>query len=391
MVDIQISQFLLHLIKIAVGNDCGNDIPSDIDWKDVIDLSFEQGVAAVAVDGLQRSFGSTGSPTENEGLGALDSPEMEDLKYEWFGEVFQAEEDYQRCQAAIAEFLKLCRRQQINVLLLKGYGLSLNYPIPSHRPCGDVDVFINDDDDPSLRQAQGKLDSGQAYLPGWKRINNLMRERGIEVSESNPHHSVFSFGGFTFENHITLLDVERHRNHFSDEQVFQKLIAEGCDEIEVEGERCFVPSVRLNSVYLLRHMAHHFAVEKITLRHILDWALFVRANASKIDWDFVYGFAKDSGCTPFLNCLNGICVESLGFVGEDFPVRKRDVKLQSRMLSDILHPEFDEKIPDTSRTLRYAIAKTRRILANRWKYRMVSDECLLTTIWNLAKKRLEVI
>lgn len=334
------------------------------DWDKVVDLAFEQGVAAVAVDGLQRSLELSAESLEL----SLDSPELEDLKYEWFGEVFSCEEDYQRYQAAIAEFLEVCRGQKVKVLLLKGYGLSLNYPIPSHRPCGDVDVFLF-----------GKGEN----------INEIVEKQlNSTVDRSNPHHSVFSIGGFTFENHITLLDVERHRNHFSDEQVFQRLIAEGCDEIEVEGERCLVPSVKLNSVYLLRHMAHHFAVEKITLRHILDWALFVRANASKIDWDFVYGFAKDSGCTPFLNYLNGICVESLGFDAEDFPIRERDDKLQSRMLADILSPEFQEEIPGINHKLRYGIVKTRRILANRWKYRMVSDEWIGTTIWNLAKKRL---
>lgn len=369
---------LFQLLRAALGNEAAVGVlPSDIDWKEVIDLSFEQNVAAIAVDGLQKSLEKRAESLEL----SLDSPELEDLKYEWFGEVFSCEEDYKNYQSAIAQFLRLCREQQVDVLLLKGYGLSLNYPVPSHRPCGDIDIFINDNPSTS---------SGQARLPGWKRINNLMRERGIEVNEGNPHHSVFSFGGFTFENHITLLDVERHRNHFSDEQVFQRLIAEGCDEIEVEGERCFVPSVKLNSVYLLRHMAHHFAVEKITLRHILDWALFVKANASKIDWDFVYGFAKDSGCTPFLNCLNGICVESLGFAAEDYPMRTRDGKLQSRMLSDILHPEFDGEIPDSTHTLRYAIAKTRRILANRWKYKMVSDERIGVTIFNLAKKRIYI-
>ncbi|MBQ0025465.1 MAG: hypothetical protein KBT00_07080, partial [Bacteroidales bacterium] len=49
------------------------------DWEALVDLAFEQGVASIMVDG----FGSTGSPTENEGLGTLDSPELEDLKYEW--------------------------------------------------------------------------------------------------------------------------------------------------------------------------------------------------------------------------------------------------------------------------------------------------------------------
>lgn len=359
---------LLKLIRIALGNEKDLNLSGIIDWKSVIELSFNQGVAAVAVDGLQRSLEFKTESLENVEL-ALDSPKLEDLKYEWFGEVFSCEEDYQRYQSTIAEFLKLCRRQQVNVLLLKGYGLSLNYPIPAHRICGDIDVYL----------------FGYAEF-----INQIVeKEFGCLVDKKSLHHNVFTYNGFTFENHITLLDVERHKNQFSDEQVFQNLIVEGCDEIEVEGERCFVPSVKLNSVYLLRHMAHHFAVERITLRHILDWALFVRVNASKIDWDFVYGFAKDSGCTPFLNCLNGICVESLGFVAEDFPVSKRDVKLQSRMLSDILHPEFDEKIPDMSNKLRYGIAKTRRILTNRWKYKMVSNERIVVTIWNLAKKRLK--
>lgn len=135
-------------------------------------------------------------------------------------------------------------------------------------------------------------------------------------------------------------------------------------------------------------MAHHFAVEKITLRHILDWALFVKTHSSEIDWRFVFDYAQKTGCEKFLDCLNEICVEALGFAAEDFPARTHNVKLQNRMLSDILNPEFNVAIPDMNHKLKYGIAKTGRILANRWKYRMVSDECLLTTIWNLAKNRM---
>lgn len=359
-------QALLYLVRLGIGNNTvsGFDF-TEVDWRKLVDSSFAQGVPAIAVDGLQNLYEAQSGLTLD-----IDNPELEALKYEWFGAVMSAEGDYERHQSAIVEFLKLCKQQDVKVLLLKGYGLSLNYPIPAHRPCGDIDI----------------------YLFGYAEFVSQLVEKHwkVPVNRSNPHHYVFSHHGVTFENHITLLDVERHRNHFSDEQVFQKLIAEGCDEIEVGGEKCFVPSVKLNSVYLLRHMAHHFAVEKITLRHILDWALFVKANASKIDWDFVYGYAENSGCSPFLNCLNGICVESLGFSAEDFPVRKKDRKLQYRMLSDILHPEFDEEIPDTTHTLRYAIAKTRRILANRWKYRMVSEERIVVTIFNLAKKRIQI-
>lgn len=362
MIDTSVNT-VLQLLRTALGNEDTGTLSSDIDWREVVDLCFEQGVAAITVDGLQMKYESNPSMALE-----LDKPELMDLKYEWYGAVFRAEADFQRHQSELVEFLKLCKLQDVKVLLLKGYGLSLNYTIPAHRPCGDIDVYLY----------------GNAAF-----VSQMVEKHwNVPVDRGNQHHYVFSHNGVTFENHITLLDIERHRNHFSDEQVFQKMITEGCDEIEVGGERCFVPSVKLNSVYLLRHMAHHFSVEKITLRHILDWALFVKANASKVDWDYVYGYAKDSGCSPFLNCLNGICVESLGFAADSFPVRARDGKLQSRMLADILYPEFQEEIPDTSRILRYGIVKTRRIIANRWKYRMVSNERLVTTFLNLAKDRL---
>lgn len=28
------------------------------------------------------------------------------------------------------------------MMVLKGYGLSLNYLKPSHRPCGDIDIWL---------------------------------------------------------------------------------------------------------------------------------------------------------------------------------------------------------------------------------------------------------
>ena len=43
---------LFQLLRSALGNQSAEGLPADIDWKEVIDLSFEQGVAAIAVDGL---------------------------------------------------------------------------------------------------------------------------------------------------------------------------------------------------------------------------------------------------------------------------------------------------------------------------------------------------
>ena len=74
----------------------------------------------------------------------MDSPELEDLKYEWFGSVFQAEEDYKKYVEDIVSLAKAYSEAGIEMMVLKGYGLSLNYPVPAHRPVGDIDVFLND-------------------------------------------------------------------------------------------------------------------------------------------------------------------------------------------------------------------------------------------------------
>lgn len=168
------SSSLLYLLRLALGTT--NEVPdlsalTKADWETLVNLSFEQGVAAVAVDGLQKLYDCQ----PNLEL-AIDSLELESMKYEWFGDVMSSESTYSNYKSAIAGFLRLCKDQQVGVLLLKGYGLSLNYPVPTHRPCGDIDIFTF----------------------GYTEFVNQLAERFLKVKadRSNPHHSVFSYGGF---------------------------------------------------------------------------------------------------------------------------------------------------------------------------------------------------
>lgn len=76
-----------------------------------------------------------------DGNSLLESDELEDLRYELFGEVLACEADYRKYQLAIRKLAGLYRSEGIDMLLLKGYGLSLNYPVPEHRPSGDIDII----------------------------------------------------------------------------------------------------------------------------------------------------------------------------------------------------------------------------------------------------------
>ena len=53
-------EILFKLLRIALGSEEKCDLPSGINWKEVVDLSFDQGVAAIAVDGLQKRLEARG-------------------------------------------------------------------------------------------------------------------------------------------------------------------------------------------------------------------------------------------------------------------------------------------------------------------------------------------
>ena len=87
-------------------------VPNTVNWKALVNLAFEQGVAAIAVDGLQKLY-----EANPEFELDIDKPELEPLKYEWFGSCFDAEQNYAKHLGAIEKLASLYNTQSIPMLL----------------------------------------------------------------------------------------------------------------------------------------------------------------------------------------------------------------------------------------------------------------------------------
>ena len=386
---------LLKLLRIALGNEglspnpspdpsTGSGtgegsfaLPAAVDWKEVIDMSFEQGVAAIAVDGLQRIYDSQepSAKSQEDGvspqnslssqlsaLSSLDAVENEDLKYEWFGEVMNSEQDYAAYSETLEEFALLCNGQEIVPMVLKGYGLSLNWPTASHRPCGDIDVYL-----------------GECC----EFVNQMMENRfSVAVDRTSPHHSTFHFREQLFENHATILSVNACKANSGLEKTLKQLAEEGL-EYKVGRAKVKLPTSRFNSLHVLRHLGGDWATDGASLRQVIDWATFVSASADgrnglePIDWGFVQKVSREVKMIGFLDVLNGICVEYLGYPREMFPVTDVDAALRDRVMDDILVPECRNRIPERSHRLAYMWGKFYRHIRSQWKRRMVFDETLV--------------
>lgn len=249
------------------------------------------------------------------------------------------------------------------MLLLKGDGLSLAWPVPKHRPTGDIDIFLF-----------GKQQEAD---------ERLQARFGVEIDNSHHKHSVFQLGQTMVENHYSFLNVHAHRSTAEIEAILQGQL----DEVEPSGiANVCLPSARFNSLYLLRHSGEHFASVDISLRIVLDWAFYVRRHP--VDWPWLLAQLDRVGMRPYLAVLNAICVRYLGFEASVFPDLPVDEALVDRSIQDILAPEVEPE--EHKNRMREVAFRFRRWYANRWKHNMVYREraavSLCTQLWSHVLK-----
>lgn len=320
-------------------------LDSGAEWQSVYKLAARQGVLAIVWDGLQQLPAAASLPDNR-------------LRMQWAFNVDAIESRYRRQKRAISGLADFYASHDIRMMILKGYGLSLCYPQPEHRPCGDVDIWLF-----------GRQREADALLHG---------ERGVEIDEEKHHHTIFSFDGVTVENHYDFLNVKAQVSNRGIERLLhEQVTAASAERVEVDGRDVCLPPANFNALFLLRHTARHFAAENIGLRHVADWAMFVERYASQIDWQWLEQVAREHNMHRFMESLNAMAAECAGTDAGLFPpMTCTDEALRTRVLNEVLTPEFAAPMPSKG-ALRRAVFRFRRWWANRWKHRMVYRDGLL--------------
>lgn len=351
--------FALLRLGLSLESNCNNntDIYTLLDckkWRNIFQLSIQQGVNAIAADGLQLLLEN---PNNKEMLKSLDAAPLKLQKMQWLGSSLTIERIYEQHKHVMSELAAFYRTHGIKMLVAKGYGLSLNYPVPNHRPLGDIDIWLFGEQ---------------------KRGDNALSEKGVKIDYGHHHHTIFNYKGVTIENYSDFLCVPGHRKNASYERILKRLAYEGSVRYEINGEEIYYPSANFNALFILKHSATHFASTEMNLRQLLDWGTFVLKHGRDVDWNFVVKVAKLYNLYHFMNCQNALCVDYLGFPLDVFPAFERNKELETRVLNDILSPEFNKKAPEGF--LNGLLFKYERWRANVWKHKITFPESLTETL-----------
>lgn len=228
------------------------------DWWSLFRLMQQNHVAALIADAMTN----------------LDVPR--EVKIPWLAEFEKACRWHRYQQEVQQDIIDTMQKHGIETLVLKGTHLSQYYPQPETREFGDLDLYFYDRHDEADRVAREVLK--------------------VEVSNDAHHHSKYNYRGVTVESHYDFLNTHYPPSN----RRFETLLKEQA------------PSPTFEVLFLLRHMAGHFAASRITLRDLVDWVLTYKTLKEKVDWSLVNKTIEDFGMTDFVAALNAISENRLG-------------------------------------------------------------------------------
>lgn len=227
-------------------------------------------------------------------------PELQpsrELRLRWAYNVERIEHRYGQQRRRQRNWLRAYAEAGIRTVVLKGLAVSRLYPVPEHRPCGDLDCFLCGD---------------------YERGNRVAEQVGAEVKRDFYKHSHIVFRGLTVENHRFCTAVRGSRRAKRFERHLQRLLAEGPLSCIPE-TALLVPPPDFNALFLAKHALSHFLTEGISLRHLCDWAVFIDREGDAVDWTAFRKVAAEDRLLRFAEILSDLSVRYLGVARNPLP------------------------------------------------------------------------
>ena len=262
-------------------------------------------------------------------VAALDMPRA--VKIPWLAEADKAERWHCYQMEVQQDIVDTMAKHGIDTLVLKGTHTAQHYPQPDQREFGDLDLYFYDRHDEADRVAREVLK--------------------VEISNDSHHHTKYNYRGVTVESHYDFLNVHYPPSN----RRYEKML------------KAAAPSPTFEVLFLLRHMAGHFAASRITLRDLADWTLTCRALEAQVDWTAVQDTVEQYGMTSFVYAMNSIAEKQLGYRPPiDLHGSRDDLETVGRLERDIVYgsTNTDDTGADGMARLTW---KMRRWRANRWK------------------------
>ena len=278
----------LELLRDGLWGNENPDIRIDgaTDWQEVYRFATEQSTLGLVLAGLEHS----------------DVKPPKELLLQWIGEVQAIEHRNKAMNGFVASLIERLRAEDVYTILVKGQGIAQCYERPLWRACGDVDLFLNEDN--------------------YKKALQILSPLATSIEEEDKYnkHLAITIGGWPVELHGTLHSglwqcIDRELDN-----VQYDVFYGGRVRSWMNGHtQVFLPAADEDVVLVFAHILQHFYKEGIGLRQICDWCRLLWTYKDSLNQELLESRIRKMGVMTEWKAFAALAVDYLGMPVDAMP------------------------------------------------------------------------
>ena len=279
-----------------------------IDYSQILQLATEQSVVGLVAAGLEH---------------VTDVKIPQEWALQFAGQTLQLEQRNKALNAFIAKLISKLREDDVYTLLVKGQGIAQCYEKPLWRACGDVDLFLNEQ---NYRKARNYL---------------TLIAKSVEEEHDRNKHFAMTIDQWEVELHGTLWSglwrsLDRELDRAQDDVFYGGKVRSWMNwQTQV-----FLPAADEDVIFVFSHILQHFYKEGIGLRQICDWCRLLYTYRESLNHVLLEQRIKRARMISEWKAFAALAVDYLGMPVEAMPFYSSDTKW-SRKAKKILSFVFE--------------------------------------------------
>ena len=278
---------------------------SEKEWNDIYAISKEQTVSGIMIDAIAK-------------LPEAQKPPIK-LRMQWIMLQKNIEARNAATNALLSSLATTLTQRGIRTYLLKGQGVALNYPTPSHRICGDIDLF---------------------FLPNqFSKAMDFFNALGCEIEDnSEDSHAETEYNGIKIELHKKSASYYTRKLQQRYNTITGNILAKEQAIALINGTKIGVLPPMANAFQLLSHMLRHIIFSGLGLRQICDWVLFIHKHHSNINKEQFLAYAKELQLLETYKAITAIAIDYLGLPSQCAmcDITPKDKQLAKKVLNLVM-------------------------------------------------------
>lgn len=260
---------------------------NSIDYGAIMQLAEEQSVVGLIAAGLGH-------------VSDVKVPKEEMLQF--VGLSLRLEQQNKNMNVFLANLVEKMRSAGIYTLLVKGQGVAQCYEKPLWRSCGDIDLFLSDDN--------------------YEKAKTFLAPLATSIDREGEHekHLGMTIDSWVVELHGRLYCGLSSRIEKELDDIYRDTFFGGSvrswnnDNVPV-----FLLSVENDAFYVFTHILQHFYKGGIGLRQICDWCRLLWTYREKLDHKLLESRIRRAGIMSEWKAFGAFAIEYLGMPADAMP------------------------------------------------------------------------